>query len=1008
MCNERLSYCKYLNFDILGLPELHNVQNKTAWKKKFWITSADAEVDEEGKCKDSSAGVAILLSKNFCSKILAKGNVGARIVWVRLDGPVCPLFVVCVYIPHKYKDKKPCAAEVIAQLEDLLSNCEKLKPNDCIIVMGDLNCKLQRNVPNCTGKWLMNKRPDNGHGESILSLMRTHDLFAVNSLFRPKRKWMFGKDKNKRLCNASYLQKDISLRPKKLDYFLVSNRWRSCVTDSKTNWTPSVHRFGKPFDHSLLQIKWSWRVKKEPVVKRKDFKNMTPTNWARLNDCIKDNLAANEPTAIAEDSHVDTELKRMNTCIQQAIKECVPDKKRLSTVKREVSDDTRRLYEERARKFSAITARGGKVSKQLRKRWYRKIKSANLRDYNTWLEKMTVEMEEANSRGDTEAVFRIVKIISGLMVAANGKSPAKDKKGDLILDQARMAEVWQQFLEKKFSATEAEAERDEYEELGPQLVADPLTEQAFVRALQRMKKGKACGPDGIPGEVFYNCESAARELYNLLKIVWEREYVPPEMVRAAFIMLYKNKGSPDDLKKYRCIGLLPHTYKILSLVLLERIMKECAGFISDWQAGFRPERGCRDNVLLLRIMFEQAIANNEKLYVTYIDYSAAFDTVSHKFLDQSLAKAGASRKTRAMFRAIYAAAEGIARVRGLNGKHVYSAPFKVRRGVIQGGILSPIFFILAMEQLFRIHDPSPTGVVVGNYLQIGTLAYADDVAIISSTMEEQTARVSRIDSGSLKDADMQVSYDKTKTMHVERQQKLKPPSLTAIKEAAADYKHQCEFCDRKFKTARGLKIHTKSCNHQHGLTDKEFPIDKLNAVFGTPQFRWFKVQWEGYPGQDSWMPERSLKKQGCADSIKDFWRSSNKCPSTDFIPDPEDTWRCWCCGKGYKTASSLKAHITRLHPPTQWHGSTAAKDARKKLHEEAQNRKEHVVCNGVELSNCWLFKYLGSLFRADGDQKTDIKTRVAIALVTSGKMRSIWAAKHVPLSLKLRIYKTGV
>lgn len=245
-------------------------------------------------------------------------------------------------------------------------------------------------------------------------------------------------------------------------------------------------------------------------------------------------------------------------------------------------------------------------------------------------------------------------------------------------------------------------------------------------------------------------------------------------------------------------------------------------------------------------------------------------------------------------------------------------------------------------------------------------------------------------------------------MHVERQQKLKPPSLTAIKEAAADYKHQCEFCDRKFKTARGLKIHTKSCNHQHGLTDKEFPIDKLNAVFGTPQFRWFKVQWEGYPGQDSWMPERSLKKQGCADSIKDFWRSSNKCPSTDFIPDPEDTWRCWCCGKGYKTASSLKAHITRLHPPTQWHGSTAAKDARKKLHEEAQNRKEHVVCNGVELSNCWLFKYLGSLFRADGDQKTDIKTRVAIALVTSGKMRSIWAAKHVPLSLKLRIYKTGV
>ena len=77
-------------------------------------------------------------------------------------------------------------------------------------------------------------------------------------------------------------------------------------------------------------------------------------------------------------------------------------------------------------------------------------------------------------------------------------------------------------------------------------------------------------------------------------------------------------------------------------------------------------------------------------------------TASHKFLDRSLAKAGASRKTRAMFIAIYAAASGIPRVRGLNGQTIYRESFKVRRGVIQG--ISPIFFILAMEQIFRLHD----------------------------------------------------------------------------------------------------------------------------------------------------------------------------------------------------------------------------------------------------------------------------------------------------------------
>ena len=175
-------------------------------------------------------------------------------------------------------------------------------------------------------------------------------------------------------------------------------------------------------------------------------------------------------------------------------------------------------------------------------------------------------------------------------------------------------------------------------------MSDPLTEEALVRALRKLKKGKTCGPDGIPGEVYFNCESAARELYDLLSLIWEREFVPAALVRASFIMLYKGKGRVNDLSKYRCIGLLPHAYKILSLVMLERISKECAKFLSDWQAGFRPERGCRDNVLLLRVLFDHALGQGSKLSVIFIDYSAAFDSVSHKFLDRSLKKAGASEQ----------------------------------------------------------------------------------------------------------------------------------------------------------------------------------------------------------------------------------------------------------------------------------------------------------------------------------------------------------------------------
>ena len=1012
ICNERVNYCKALEFDILGLTELHNVQNKSAWRGKHWITSADAELDDDGVNIDPASGVAILLGPSFANRILAQGFVGSRIVWVRLDGPVCPLFVVCVYIPHKYRHASPTAEDVIAQLEGLLSNC---KPTDCTIVMGDFNCELQRNVPGCTGKWLMNKKPDNGHSSRVLTCMRSHDLFAVDSMFMPKRRKMFAGGKKKRVCNATYLQKDVQLRPKKLDYFLVSNRWKSCVRSSSTCWAPAVHRFGKAFDHSLLRMSWTWRVKKAKMAVQRDFKAMSKDAWQTLGKEIEQNLSTHAPLKHLPDNndHIDERLRRMNSCVQKAIEKCVPTKKRLQDIKRNTSEATRKLYEVRTAKFSAIVAQGGKVSPKMRKRWNRKIRDANLADYNDWLRQMATEMEEADKKGDSETIFRIVRIISGLMSASSSAAPSVDKNGELILDQDKLASTWRQFLEGKFKATEAEFARDEYEELGPQLVADPLTEQAFVRALKKLKKGKACGPDCIPGEVYYNCESAARELYELLRLIWEREYVPAALVRASFIMLFKGKGSVNDPSKYRCIGLLPHAYKILSLVMLERISKECADFLSDWQAGFRPERGCRDNVLLLRVLFDHVLKQGENLSVTFIDYSAAFDSVSHKFLDRSLKNAGASRKTRAIFRAIYAAAEGTARVRGLNGNQVYSASFKVRRGVIQGDIISPIFFILAIEQIFRVHDNCPTGVKMGNYLHVGVLGYADDVAIVSHASEadasvELTTRLQKIDEGSRKDADMTINADKTKNMHVAKQGKLAPPQISDIKATEETFKHQCTFCPRRFKTARGMKIHMASCDCQHGLSDKSFVVKRINSVFGTVQQRWFRVEWADHPGEDKWEPERSLIKQGCESAIKEFWRQSKYNPSDEFIADPDDVWRCYKCGSGHDSEQGLKIHIARTHSKRQWRGSTADKVTRTNMRKAAQNAKPHVQLGDEEIDNVWIFKYLGSRFQADGSHLTDIKARIAAAQTTAGKMRNIWASKSTPLRLKLRIYKVGV
>ena len=171
---------------------------------------------------------------------------------------------------------------------------------------------------------------------------------------------------------------------------------------------------------------------------------MNKDKWADLEDEFKSAMKNNTSEAqIDSDSntHIDESLTHMNSCLQQAINKCVTNKKRLSTIKREPSERTRALYEARAQKFSTITAQGGTVTKQLRKRWNKKICSVNLKDYNSCLEQMVTKMEDVDKRGDSETVFRVVKVVSGLMTAASAKAPSTDKNGDLILDQEKLSKV---------------------------------------------------------------------------------------------------------------------------------------------------------------------------------------------------------------------------------------------------------------------------------------------------------------------------------------------------------------------------------------------------------------------------------------------------------------------------------------------------------------------------------------------------------------------------------------
>ena len=238
--------------------------------------------------------------------------------------------------------------------------------------------------------------------------------------------------------------------------------------------------------------------------------------------------------------------------------------------------------------------------------------------------------------------------------------------------------------------------------------------------------------------------------------------------------------------------------------------------LAETQAGFRQERGCRDNVLLLRLLMDAVLRAGKQAVVTFIYYRAAFDTISHRFLDE---------------------ATGMVRLRLPSGETLCSEPFPVRRGVIQGDIFSPQCFTLGLDRIFRLHDIAGQGIggpSLGD-MTASKLGYADDVGLLDWTAAEASARVSALASGSRTSASMEMSAPKSKGMHVHIRERL--PVSTEVEVEALSLPHSCPECERSFPTSRGLAVHRarwcrpgqRPASRRGQLADKAVKLTKRKA-----------------------------------------------------------------------------------------------------------------------------------------------------------------------------------
>ena len=129
----------------------------------------------------------------------------------------------------------------------------------------------------------------------------------------------------------------------------------------------------------------------------------------------------------------------------------------------------------------------------------------------------------------------------------------------------------------------------------------------------------------------------------------------------------------------------------------------------------------------------------KNIFLCFIDYSKAFDMVSHTVLWNTMSNMGFSEHIIDLIRMMYSEQKAAVRT-----THGYTDWFDVEKGVRQGCILSPHLFNIYSEQIMRNALEDFTGSVSVGGKKITNLRYADDVVLIAGSMNELQELVNRV------------------------------------------------------------------------------------------------------------------------------------------------------------------------------------------------------------------------------------------------------------------------
>ena len=216
-----------------------------------------------------------------------------------------------------------------------------------------------------------------------------------------------------------------------------------------------------------------------------------------------------------------------------------------------------------------------------------------------------------------------------------------------------------------------------------------ITLEEVNTAIKSLKMSYSGGINYIPNVIYILLVNEISQiLVQLYNMILDHHYIPQSWKVSKVIPIHK-KGDKHIIDNYRPISLVPVISKIFEKIIKRRMMMhlEMNQLLCKEQHGFRPGASTATNLMAYNRYIQQSLQHKSVVHCLYLDFSKAFDKVSHYLLLQKM-------------RDINIPATYIATIRSylqdryqyVNYKNCNSSLTFCGSGVPQGSVLGPLLF----------------------------------------------------------------------------------------------------------------------------------------------------------------------------------------------------------------------------------------------------------------------------------------------------------------------------